>query len=75
MALIERYLRHPGRQPDYRRQRSHADFLCNIPLNAASLRLRLRQVWDASEGAAPPLQRVQELAERKYNCDDWIRKR
>jgi lipoate---protein ligase len=27
MALIERYLRHPPREPEYRRSRPHADFL------------------------------------------------
>jgi lipoate-protein ligase A len=30
LSLIERYLKHPKKEPDYRRGRSHKDFLSSI---------------------------------------------
>jgi lipoate---protein ligase len=42
LALIERYLRHPPREPDYRRGRSHADFLVALGGDAARLEGALR---------------------------------
>ena len=46
VGLIERYLRHPPREPDYRRARAHADFVGTLAPdlwseNAESLRRRL----------------------------------
>ncbi len=42
-ALASRYLKEPPRQPVYRRSRSHADFLGNLPLGEPELRFRLEQ--------------------------------
>jgi lipoate-protein ligase A len=48
--LLERYLRHPSREPDYRRGRSHRDFVTSLRAagfpattaeTAAALRVRL----------------------------------
>ena len=30
---ISYYLKHPSREPAYRKSLSHADFLCNVPLD------------------------------------------
>lgn len=38
---VERYLKEPARQPDYRTGRRHADFLGNLPLSADEIRARL----------------------------------
>lgn len=45
MARIDRYLRHPSREPDYRERRPHGDFLANVSglpgmNNLSSARLR-----------------------------------
>jgi len=40
-GLAERYLRMPVRQPPYRRQRAHRDFLGNIPLSSVEIRERV----------------------------------
>jgi len=39
--LIERYLKEPARQPDYRQGRSHREFLGALPLTADIIRQRL----------------------------------
>ena len=44
-ALAERYLHIPARQPPYRRNRSHSEFLANIPLQSAEIRSRLTSLW------------------------------
>jgi lipoate---protein ligase len=41
---VERYLKQPSRQPDYRSGRRHADFLGNLPLSCDQIRTRLRLV-------------------------------
>src|SRR5260221_503454 len=40
-----RYLRLPPRQPEYRRQRSHRDFMANMPATAEQLKRCLRDAW------------------------------
>lgn len=51
LALIDRYLRHPPREPDYRRGRSHDEFLTTIgdgaiELSATDVTRRLAEVLD-----------------------------
>lgn len=41
---VERYLREPVRQPDYRGGRRHAEFLGNLPLSADQIRQRMASV-------------------------------
>ncbi len=48
LGLVERYLRHPSREPPYRRGRSHRDFLLNLreagaPFGAGEVARRLRE--------------------------------
>ncbi len=43
---VERYLKHPSRQPDYRSDRRHGDFLANLPLSRDQIRMRLALVPD-----------------------------
>lgn len=76
LAEAERYLRLPERQPDYRGQRSHGDFLGNLPLPAAALRSLLSRAWDAHELLPEwPEQSVRELVREKYGREDWTRRR
>jgi lipoate---protein ligase len=42
LTLIERYLRHPPREPDYRRGRAHPDFLVALGGDASELEAALR---------------------------------
>jgi lipoate-protein ligase A len=37
-------LKHPGREPDYRRGRSHDEFVTNLPLDGAEIRHRLARL-------------------------------
>jgi lipoate-protein ligase A len=52
IALVERYLKVPPREPDYRRGRSHADFMGSLvarpkPADSEELFTRLRRILKA----------------------------
>lgn len=73
---VARYLRLPERQPAYRGQREHNDFLMNFPAGVDELKRRLRAAWQAEDVlSAYPAARVQELAADKYAKDEWTRRR
>jgi lipoate-protein ligase A len=37
LALIDRYLCHPSKEPSYRKKRTHSDFLTHLPLSSNSV--------------------------------------
>src|SRR5262245_31570308 len=76
MAGLDGILKPPPRQPDYRRQRDHADFLTNLPLQANDLKARMRAAWQADQTRHRwPELRVRELVETKYAQSEWVRRR
>jgi lipoate---protein ligase len=76
LAQVRRYLRMPARQPEYRGQREHAEFLVNLPADAAELTQRLRRMWQAeTERIEWPAPRVEQLVAEKYSQSAWIRRR
>jgi lipoate-protein ligase A len=71
-----RYLKMPPRQPEYRRQRSHVDFLTNLPIAAEALERIMREIWQADEVLVEwPAARVKKMVDEKYVCDEWVRRR
>lgn len=76
LSRIGRYLRMPGRQPEYRGRREHAAFLRNLPARAEELKRRLRDGWGADEVTADwPREAVRQLTKEKYSSDGWVRRR
>jgi lipoate-protein ligase A len=76
LSRVGRYLRKPPKQPDYRGNRGHDDFLMNLPATADDLKRRLRVAWGADETTADwPADRVAELVAEKYGRDEWNRRR
>src|SRR5262249_16356069 len=71
LGLIERCLRVPPRQPDYRGARSHGDFVTNVPATR-------QQLADAVVAAFPmasaphdiPMSRVNKLVAERFGNDD-----
>jgi lipoate-protein ligase A len=47
LGRLQRYLQSPRRQPDYRRDRSHFEFVVNLGLPRDELVQRLRRGWNA----------------------------
>jgi len=76
LKLISRYLYLPRRQPEYRLEREHGQFLMNLPATAETVRRLLVSIWDASSKESSwPKELVRQLAESKYNQEEWIRRR
>ena len=72
LGLVEACLRMPSKQPQYRRDRAHRDFLRNIHLGREEVCERLKGVWRAQEQFVDiPSARVNELARERYERRDW----
>jgi lipoate-protein ligase A len=72
ISLIERCLLLPKRQPDYRRDRTHLDFLVNLQQPAQSVKQVLRATWQAYQPLDElPWPRLDALACEKYSRPEW----
>ncbi len=72
IPLIGEVLKFPSRQPDYRHQRSHADFLMNLDLSVATVKAAMPNVWKADLPLEnPPLEGISKLARGKYATTAW----
>ena len=72
LGLIEKCLRTPPRQPDYRNARSHGDFVMNVP--ATRQRLADAVIAAFPMASAPtdvPTSRVEKLVAERFGNDDW----
>lgn len=76
LPRIVRYIKHPPRMPDYRRDREHGAFVANLPLSAERLRELLANAWEARDVSTEwPRDLVAQLVAEKYGCDEWRRRR
>jgi lipoate-protein ligase A len=72
LALVEQALRLPSKQPSYRRNRAHKDFLKNLPLQSDAVKEAMKQSWGATEVLEEiPEERIERLVREKYATDDW----
>ena len=72
MPLIARFLRMPSKEPDYRKGRSHTDFLANLALPAEAVKTSLQKIWGAVEGMENvPEEAIALLARDKYVTKEW----
>lgn len=76
LRLVSRYLNPPERQPEYRRNRPHTEFVTNLAARAEELKRLLIEEWQPDGDYAPvPLERAAELVAEKYSRDEWNRRR
>ena len=74
-ATVSQCLGTPVRQPDYRNNRSHADFLAAIPATTEQLRSAIAKAWEAEETVSHwPEKLTQKLAVEKYRSEEWLRR-
>ncbi|MBL9166975.1 MAG: lipoate--protein ligase family protein [Verrucomicrobiales bacterium] len=72
LNLIERFLRFPSKQPDYRANRTHLEFCTNLGVPASEIRNRMTQVWGSSPRLANiPWDRVNQLVRDRYGRSEW----
>jgi lipoate---protein ligase len=71
-GAMERILPPPSKQPDYRKNRPHSEFLMNLNVPANDLAAALLQEWEALGALSePPMERITALAADKYASADW----
>src|SRR5439155_6730292 len=72
LALVSRLLPMPSKEPDYRRSRSHEEFLMNLNVSAAEVKAALKQTWGATATVDElPSAVISELAIEQYSSDAW----
>jgi len=72
LGLIEKCLRTPPRQPDYRNARPHGDFVMNLPITRQQLTGPVIAAFPMS--VAPPdipIARVEKLVTERFGNDRW----
>lgn len=75
VALVERCLRLPAKQPAYRAGRPHREFITNLPVDRAAMRQALRASWGAcSAQKKVPWARIDRLVHDRYSTTAWSEK-
>ena len=70
LSLIQRLLPLPSKQPDYRQDRAHAQFVTNLNVPETDVKQALRLAWGATATLSEPPDFGRLLAE-KYNRAEW----
>lgn len=76
LRSMEIFLKVPTKQPAYRRQRGHNNFLVNLEVAVKRLRESLQTCWSAGDGfdATPLESMVRRLLRERYQCTEWNNK-
>lgn len=72
IGLVDRILRHPPREPDYRARRPHREFLANLGLGPQGFEAALRRAFGATRVRTSwPADRVARLVAERYTVPAW----
>ncbi|HMP83354.1 MAG TPA: lipoate--protein ligase family protein [Verrucomicrobiota bacterium] len=72
LGLVSELLAMPSKQPDYRADRSHGEFIVNIGMDAESVKAALCRAWRATSPLTVlPQSQIQRLVAERYDRDDW----
>lgn len=70
--MLDELLKPPPKQPDYRENRQHSDFVMNLHIDPSDLINSIRTIWNVDAGYEDvPEERIKVLAETKYSSGDW----
>lgn len=69
---ISKFLLMPSKQPDYRQNLPHEDFLVNLNVSAVAVKQALRNEWQAAGSSTDlPTDKIEELCRTKYSTAEW----
>ena len=72
LNLISKCLGKPIREPEYRQNRSHLEFLTQLPTTTTQLSSAMVQQWSVTEAFEDwPRSLTSQLAAEKYSNDEW----
>jgi lipoate---protein ligase len=72
LLTIGKYLHLPTRQPDYRQNRPHQEFLSNVPWSRADITTALRTAWAAGQERNEIDPAQLRLLTARHRNPDWI---
>ena len=76
LNLISRFLKNPPRQPAYRAERPHGEFVTNLNVTSTVLRNAVMTAFQASQPLFNwPSSRTKQLVADRYSRSDWNRQR
>ena len=70
LTMIEKLLRPPSKEPEYRAHRSHREFLTNLTIPTSDLKQLLRSAWQADE-LLKAIPDYVTLARERYASEEW----
>jgi lipoate---protein ligase len=72
LALIDRLLPMPSKQPAYRANRPHRDFVTNLPLPSEAVKGALQEAWHAFNRLEDlPCEHIAGLVHSRYATTEW----
>lgn len=72
LDLVDKILRRPPREPEYRQGRAHGDFITNLPTTRDALRTAVISGFSANRVTTDwPRYETAKLTEEKYGTVDW----
>jgi lipoate-protein ligase A len=71
LSRIEQYLAMPSKEPAYRQQRPHRDFLCNVNVDVDVVKDSLRETWEATRDLESPPPGINALVCERYSRAEW----
>lgn len=72
LALLDQFLLHPPREPEYRQKRQHTEFVTNLHLPVDLVSNALATAWGAqSPGGPVPTSRIEQLVRQRYENQAW----
>jgi len=75
LSMIDGCLYLPTKQPEYRENRPHLDFVTNLGLEPNRIHKGLRKSWGAAGTFdATPLEQVERLVRTRYRREEWTSK-
>ena len=71
-SRMDRILKVPEKQPGYRQDRGHSDFVTNLHVSAEKVKRAMMSAWSAREKLTDiPKAHLEKLARERYSRDDW----
>ena len=75
LSVLETLLPVPAKQPAYRRNRSHLEFVTNLHVDPSRLCGGLKNVWACADNLHDvPFARIDQLVRDRYTNSDWSEK-
>ena len=72
LQLISQLLRRAPREPDYRNNRDHSQFIANLPATKTSIQFALQTAWPTDKLMVDwPKEQTEALVQRRYGQRDW----